>query len=166
MFFLINFVFLTWLRWYYQMPLIGVIGYLFEQLLKEENDFFRQFELSSHQYSYLYLWVCVSKILRVALFLQINIGVLANSPRDCLMGNRAVSFDTRIKIQKMKLLKAFLRTSYPLAIFTLMIFVMHYFGARSQFATMIVSFSIIDWLVYTVGALAVGTALRYYFEEE
>ncbi len=30
LFLLINFVFITWMRWYMQMPLIGVVGYLFE----------------------------------------------------------------------------------------------------------------------------------------
>ncbi len=36
----------------------------------------------------------------------------------------------------MKLFKAFLRTSYPIAVFTFMILMMHYFGARSTIATM------------------------------
>ena len=65
----------------------------------------------------------------------------------------------------MKLLNAFLKTSLWVVPFTGMVFVMHYFGARSGMAILVTSFSIMDWLIYMVVAIAGGTALIYFFEE-
>ena len=65
----------------------------------------------------------------------------------------------------MKLLNAFLKTSLWVVPFTGMIFVLHCLGNRSQLATTIASFSIMDWLIYMVVAIAGGTALIYFFEE-